>query len=58
MDPLSITASALTCVAACGQTSKLIKRCANLRNVPRVLGQLNEEVLALHYVVDEIGDVL
>ena len=58
MEPLSLASGVITCAEACGQISKLVRKCANLKNAPEVLDQFSKEILDLHSIVDVIDDVL
>lgn len=58
MDPLSISAGAITLVGAGRRLSKLLKKCMDLKDSPEVLRNLNEEVSGLKCIADDIDDHL
>ncbi|KAI4261852.1 MAG: hypothetical protein L6R42_002955 [Xanthoria sp. 1 TBL-2021] len=48
MDPLSVTTSVLTLIAACNALASTIRKLHHLRHAPKELKQLEAEISALH----------
>ena len=58
MDPLSLTASIITIVGVGGKFGKAMARVRALKNAPAIFLALNNEIADLHYVVQDVDDVL
>lgn len=58
MDPLSVTTSVLTLIAACNALASTISKLHHLRHAPRELEQLEAEISALHSCTDALNILL
>ncbi|KAI4103484.1 MAG: hypothetical protein LQ339_004209 [Xanthoria mediterranea] len=58
MDPLSVTTSVLTLIAACNALASTISKLHHLRHAPRELEQLEAEISALHSGTDALNILL
>ncbi|CAO1597455.1 hypothetical protein XANCAGTX0491_001262 [Xanthoria calcicola] len=58
MDPLSVTTSVLTLIAACNALASTISKIHHLRHAPTELEQLEAEISALHSCTDALNILL